>query len=92
MWGIASGREMGRDCWRDQLWLGESQGLELEVWEGLWMQWPWSGGVTMFGYLSPLVLGLFFLGGHRVHGVASDKQGLIGEFCADPGQEFFRVG
>lgn len=48
--------------------------------------------VTMFGYLSPSVLCLFFLSGHRVHVVASDKQGLISEFCADPGQEFLRTG
>lgn len=46
----------------------------------------------MFGYLSPSVLGLFFLGGHRVRGAASDKQGLVGELCADPGQEFLRSG
>lgn len=62
--------------------------LELEVWEGLWTQW----GVTVFGQLSPLVLCLFLLGGHVVHEVASHQQGLVGEFCADPGQEFFRTG
>lgn len=46
----------------------------------------------MFGYLSPLLLCLFFLGGHRVHVVAGGKQGLVGKFCADLGQEFLRTG
>lgn len=44
------------------------------------------------GYLSPSILRLFLLGGDRVEVVAGDKQGLIGEFCADPGQELLRAG
>lgn len=50
------------------------------------------GEELMFVYLSLLVLCLFFLGGHRVRMVASNKQGLIGEFCADLGQELLRPG
>lgn len=46
----------------------------------------------MFGDLSSSVLCLFFLGMHGFHVVASDKQGLISEFCADLGQEFLRTG
>lgn len=50
------------------------------------------GEELMFVYLSLLVLCLFFLGGHRVHMIASNKQGLIREFCADLGQELLRTG
>lgn len=50
------------------------------------------GEEHVVGYLSPPVLCLFSFGGYRVHVVASDKQGLISEFCADPGQEFLRAG
>lgn len=49
-------------------------------------------GFTVFGYLSPLVLCLFFFDGHRIHVVGSDKQGLVSEFCADLCQEFLRMG
>lgn len=45
----------------------------------------------MFGYLSPSVLCLFFLDGHRIHVVGSNKQGLVSEFCADLCQEFLRA-
>lgn len=49
------------------------------------------GEELAFVYL-PLVLGLFFLGEHKVHVVASNKQGLIGQFWADLSQEFLRTG
>lgn len=45
----------------------------------------------MFGYLSPSVLCLFFLDGHRIHVVGSNKQGLVSEFRADLCQEFLRA-
>lgn len=48
-------------------------------------------GVTVFGYLSPSVLCLFFLDGHRIHVVGSNKQGLVSEFRADLCQEFLRA-
>lgn len=48
-------------------------------------------GVTVFGYLSPSVLCLFFLVGHRIHVASSNKQGLVSEFRADPCQEFLRA-
>lgn len=67
------------------------QGLEGRAGKGFWIQWSWSEGHHVWkSELS--VLCLFFLGMHGVHVVASDKQGLIGEFCADLGQEFPRTG
>lgn len=49
------------------------------------------GEEHVFGYLSPSVLCLFFLDGHRIHVVGSNKQGLVSEFRADLCQEFLRA-
>lgn len=98
-WGALCGprgrlwiRELGKDSWRGQLrvgWGGSGTGtggMSGSLDTGI-LRW----GVTMFGYLSPSVLCLFFLDGHRIHVVGSNKQGLVSEFRADLCQEFLRA-